>query len=193
MGPFTFQDFCHDYVYENFENSFLPQCWSEANQGTPANFPVNFGNSNWEQANYANGSSNLSAKINIHGTAVQDWLITPLIETDYPIKEEILYITLEFTIALTQHNSTDAAMLGSDDQVQLVFSNDYGLSWVVLHTWDATSIFPNINEYVLINETTSSNSSFHILAFWASSGNINDTENVNFFIDNVSIQFSGSW
>ncbi|HIP47467.1 MAG TPA: T9SS type A sorting domain-containing protein [Lutibacter sp.] len=99
---------------------------------------------------------------------------------------------MSFTLALTQHNSTDAAVLGSDDQIQLVYSLDYGKTWVEIQTWDNTSSISNTGDYFSIYKDGYSNSPLLLIAFWVSSGSVNDAEDVDFFIDDVSAMHHGT-
>ena len=192
VGPFTFYNYCIEYAQTGFDDAFLPLCWTQADQGTPTDEPQNFGFGTWEQSNFANTGSNLSAKIHIQGTEVNDWLLTPLIPKDYPIKTEWFAFNLEFTYALTQHNSTDAAVLGSDDQIQLVYSLDFGKSWNVLQTWDSNSSISNTGDSYSIYEEGDNNSELLLFAFWVNSGVIDDAEDIDFFIDDVYVMHYGA-
>ncbi len=193
VGPFTFYNYCtSSSVYEGFNDEFIPICWEQANQGSPDTEPLGFGQGIWEQGNFANGQSNLSAKIHIQGIDVNDWLLTPLMQADIPIKEETFWIYTEFHIALTQHNSPDVATLGSDDQIQLVYSLDYGNTWQNLITWNNTNTISNTGETISDYITVSSDSYWLLMAFYVSSGIVSDTENIDFFIDNVNFQYQGS-
>jgi len=192
VGPFSFYNYCIEYAETGFDDAFLPSCWSQADQGNPTNEPQHFGFGTWEQSNFANTGSNLSAKIHIQGAEVNDWLLTPLIPKDTPIKSEWFSIDMSFTLALTQHNSTDAAVLGSDDQIQLVYSLDYGKTWVEIQTWDNTSSISNTGDYFSIYKDGYSNSPLLLIAFWVSSGSVNDAEDVDFFIDDVSAMHHGT-
>lgn len=191
VGPFTFYNYCEGYAETGFDDAFLPACWSQANQGTPTDEPQHFGFGTWQQSNFANTGSNLAAKIHIQGTDVHDWLLSPLLIKYYPLKAEWYEIYFNFNIALTQHNTTDAAVLGSDDQVQLVYSLDYGNTWNELQTWDNHSSISNTGDFYTLNITGHSDSKWLLIAFWASSGVINDAEDIDFFIDDVSIWFQG--
>lgn len=194
VGPFTFYNYCTEFIdqsyevgiSESFENGFLPYCWTEANQGTPGTGVSNFGNSNWESGVFAN-SATTGAKVNIYGNQVNEWLILPTMIGAAIIKDiQYEYLLLTFDIALTQHNATDMAVLGSDDQVQLVLSTDLGETWTNLKTWDSNSTISNTGEYVYVEyENWTLYEQIFLVGFWASSGTVNDPENIDFFIDNI--------
>lgn len=190
VGPFTFYNYCTSSgVSEEFHNAFIPICWEQANQGSPDTEPFGFEQGNWEQSNFANGSSNLSAKIHVHGTGVNDWLISPRMEIIFPVKKNEHWINYQCSIALTQHNSPDVAFLGPDDQIQLVYSVDYGKTWQNLQTWDSSSIISNTGETISNYTTVYTDSFWLLIAFWVSSGSVHDVEDIDFFIDNVSFQY----
>lgn len=201
IGPFTYYNYCtdnihiyHDLYYEeDFENGFIPICWTEANQGNPTLGISGFNSSNWSLENFANNASNsMGGKINIQGIQTNDWLLMPMFMSDWIIKGGGT-IEISFDIALTEQNSTSASSLGSDDQIQLVISDDLGTSWYHLYTWGSSSSISNTGQsfgilYEYVNGVTA-NFKEHtfLLAFWASSGAINDAENIDFHIDNIYI------
>jgi len=196
VGPFTFYNYCielveesiYEGIYEEFENGFIPYCWAESNQGTPATKIGNYGNSVWEAVDFANNSSySLGAKINISGTDVNDWLVLPPMRGGMWVKDVLYeYLTLDFYIALTQNNTTETAVLGSDDQVQLVISTDLGETWTILRTWNSNSTISNTGEYIYIEyEDWELFEKVFLVAFWASSGTVNDSEDIDFFIDHI--------
>ncbi len=198
VGPFTFYNYCTGYVVnglyffdESFQNEFIPMCWSEANQGNPTIGISGINFSNWSHEHFANDTSNsMGARINIQGIQTNDWLVMPLFQSLYVIKGPQT-IEMDFDIALTQHNSTDSASLGSDDQIQLVISDDLGVSWYVIGTWDANSNISNTGQSSGASYSYGEGANFYyytfLIALWASSGDINDTENTDFHIDNIYI------
>ena len=111
---------------------------------------------------------------------------------DYPLKTKWFGIYIDFTIALTQHNATDVANLGSDDQIQLLYSLDFGKTWQNLRTWDTSSSISNTGDFISIFEEGYSNSELLLIAFWASSGVVDDVEDIDFFIDHIEIGHYGA-
>lgn len=199
VGPFTFFNYCTQNMVSNFivdeyfGNNFIPFCFTETNIGTPeANYQVS-NESDWEEGEFANIGS-FSAKINIQGTDVNEWLILPIM-TGFPGVRSSLNgdydLRLNFNIALTEHDTTTATSLGSDDEIKLVISPDFGETWYNIRTWNADSIISNTEENIDINYLDYTNGfnlyeTAFLVAFWASSGSVNDTQNVDFFIDNIS-------
>jgi len=196
VGPLTFFNYCtelveqsfYEGILENFDNGFLPFCWAEANQGTPDTGISALGDSTWETGSFANNSSNsIGAKISISGIDINEWLVLPAMIGGMLVKEiQYEYLLLTFDIALTEHNTTDSAFLGSDDQVQLLLSTDFGETWINLRTWNSNSTISTTGEYVHVEyENWELYEKIFLVAFWVSSGTIDDTENVDFFIDNI--------
>jgi len=83
-------------------------------------------------------------------------------------------------------NQNTAGNLGSDDEVQLLLSEDGGLTWVNLMTWDATSTISNLGEPVTVDLSAYTNP-FTLLAFYATDGTVNDPEDMEFYVDNVCL------
>ncbi len=197
VGPFSFYIFCFvdlatSTINENFNNGFLPYCWAEANQGTPATGLVEgYEESSWEEWPFANSYSSPSAKINITSTEVNEWLLLPLTYVGLPMCGGSLdSIVFEMNIAITEAGTFNPAILGVDDEVRLVISPDSGLTWETIYTWDQNSS-PDIGEWYHIEHSAADSdielSEANLIAFWASSGAINDGD-VDFFIDNLNIE-----
>lgn len=198
VGPFTFYNHCFErvwgefYVEEAFEDGFIPPCWTETSQGSPDTGVGLFGNSNWIQSDFSNDTSNsFAAKVNISGANVNEWLILPPMRGIEGLNYDPYHdLHMDFTIALTQENSTLASNLGSDDIVKLLISPDLGITWFTIMTWDKDSTISNTGETISIiyydyTDGFGLKEQVFLVAFWASSGTVNDTENVDFFVDDV--------
>lgn len=196
VGPFTFYNYCFESVWgfeinENFNNSFIPACWSESSQGNPNTGIEVIGNSNWVQSDFANDSANsLAAKVTITGTNTNEWLVLPPMKGLQGLKMVEDNLLLNFDIALTQSGSTNTATLGTDDVVQLVISPDYGATWHTIKTWDASSTISNTGEYFNIAYNNFSDGfdlyeKVFLVALWASSGSVDNGVSVDFFVDNM--------
>jgi len=200
VGPLTFYNYCLDniwestgWVEEDFNNDFIPSCWIEANEGAPNSSIGGFENSAWEQVNFANNATNsLSAKISISETSTNDWLVLPpMIGIHLGKITEFEDLNINFNIALTQSNTNDAATLGSDDIIKLVISPDLGATWYNIRTWDKDTGISNIGEEVSIvypNNTDGFDlyEKVFLVAFWASSGTVDDGINLDFFVDDIN-------
>jgi hypothetical protein len=199
VGPYSFYNYCSILnfefaINEPFEDAFLPDCWTEANLGNPEVGILGLNNSDWEQSILPYNTSSKGARINIQGTDTNDWLVLPLLSCAYMIKSDDLgYMTLDilFQIALTQHESGLSATLGSDDKVQLVFSTDLGNTWTLINEWNHNSAISNTGQ--AFNVSVSADmypnliSNTFLIGIWANSGNINDSNNVDFYIDNLNV------
>ncbi len=98
-------------------------------KGKAKNPTVFSGTSNWNIGNFANGTSNPSARLNVWTTTYLDWMFTPTIDLGTGITYQ-----LEFDIALTPYTGTASATLGVDDTVRVVISTDNGVTWNRLNT-----------------------------------------------------------
>lgn len=200
IGPYTFYNYCQEYALfyfwdiETFNDEFLPNCWTESNIGTPiSGFSVNK-ISDWEQSELPYNAPNKGAKINIHGINTNDWLICPL-STSLQLVKNVnsssnYALEIDFDYALTQHNSSDLATLGSDDKIQLVLSSDLGATWHLINEWNNMSNIINTSQHYHINIPAFNYNLMEktfLIGIWASSGSINDSQNIDFYIDNLNL------
>ncbi|WP_299098121.1 hypothetical protein, partial [uncultured Winogradskyella sp.] len=66
-----------------------------------------------------------------------DWILSPQFDlTGGPFQVDFDFGIMQFG------SSTNAGTLGSDDIVQLLITNDDGLTWTPLLTYDNTSVVP---------------------------------------------------
>ena len=164
--------------YTETFDTYLPDRWSEASgaYGSPTGASSSFTSDDF--VNDSSNSNGLSAKINIYGTSIDEYLISPefnLSGSDY---------FLNFDVGLTVWNSSNAASLGADDYVALLVTQDGGSTWTELDRWDSTTT---------VSETGSSASEKVLsgygdtvqFAFYAFSDTSN--EDNDFFIDNFQI------
>ena len=195
-GPVQFVTDCPLFVapYGQFQgqpgNGFEPfpgPCWEEG-ADTPVAVGPQGGNSLWRQDEFANDPTSpygLSARINIYGDfTFQEWLVSPTIDLG---TSGNFYAS--FNIALVDYDNivppAAQTSLGSDDVVQFLISEDGGNTWTVLQTWDSTTpISPeNQLEGVLLDNYTGEVK----FAFWANNGNVDDPQDVNFYVDNFTV------
>ena len=107
--------------------------WSEATgpinepSGTTSNFvDDDFGN----DTAHENGKS---AKINIYGTSVDEYLITP----KFDLSGGTYYLNAD--LALTIWNTSTSSSLDPDDYLALLVTQDDGATWTELARWDENS------------------------------------------------------
>ncbi|MDA9317137.1 choice-of-anchor J domain-containing protein, partial [Polaribacter sp.] len=155
--------------------------WAEATgpinepTGTSSSFiQDDFGN----DTTHANGKS---ARINIYGTGVDEYLVT----TKFDLSGGTYY--LNFDIALTLYGNSNASALDPDDYLALLVTQDDGASWTELARWDETSTLTP--EGAATDELTLSgynnDTYFAFYAFSDTSGVDNDL-----FIDNFQVTAS---
>jgi hypothetical protein len=183
----TFTTLC-GVVTPNFTFDFasgVNTCWVNADSGTPATTPS--GNySNWYESGFLNNGYTGAMKVNLYTssffpTTFDSWLITPVFNLSaggYRVK---------FDYGLTQYGDTTAGNLGSDDVVQFVISQDGGITWTVLQTWDAASaVSNNGTQYTFdLANYLGANTKF---GFYATNGSVADSNDVDFSIDNFVIE-----
>jgi len=195
-GPITFSTPCDVFAVPygspnlpgNDFASFPGNCWTEGNDTNIATGPNGLDGS-WVTHNFANDNSSVNgqaARINLYHTASvdRDWLVTPSFDLTTPGHNFSAY----FDIALTQWNSTAASNFGSDDEIQLLITDNNGASWNNLATWNAASGVSNTGQLETIS--LAAYSGVVQLAFWSSRGTVNDNEDVDFFVDNFTIDVS---
>ena len=152
--------------------------WSEAAgsinepSGTTSSFiEDDFGN----DSTHENGKS---ARINIYGTAVDEYLITP----KFDLSGGTYYLNAD--LALTLYAASTASDLDPDDYLALLVTQDDGASWTELARWDENSTLTP--EGAPMDEITLSGYNnetyFAFYAFSDTSGVDNDL-----FIDNFQI------
>lgn len=167
--------------YAQYFDTYPPVYWSEASgaygnpSGTSSGFTSDdFGN----DTSNPNGSS---AKINIYGTSIDEYMISP----EFNLSAGDFY--LNFDIALTPWNGTTAATLGADDYVAFLVTEDNGTTWTELVRWDASTPISETGEAV--SEIVLSGYGAAVqFAFYAYSDTSN--EDNDFFIDNFQITSS---
>jgi PDZ domain-containing secreted protein len=179
-GPFSFSTLSTPLIpdYLNDFSNFPGQYWSE---GTGPVLTGPSGNtSNWQSDLYLNTTGNISAKINIYFSNSNDWLISPdfdLSGGDY---------VLDLMAAVTEWNVTTASNMGSDDQVDLLISTDFGINWSSLYQWNASNTPSNTGTALPTIDLAAYNGIVRF-AILASDGTVNDAEDYDFYIDDFSI------
>ncbi len=194
-GPVSFLTQCgaiNQFPYtEDFSaTTFPPYCWTRWIALLLDNTvfaPTSWG---WEQGNFGNVSTpdNKAARLNIYGSAIDYWLVTPSID----LGSSIDYL-LSFDIALTKFDQASAPdQNGIDDKFAVVISTDDGATWSsanILRIWDnagSSYVYNNISltgQNVMID--LSPYSGIVKIGFYAESLTIN-TDN-DLFVDNVTI------
>jgi hypothetical protein len=185
-GPFTFATACGiiNTAYTNEFTTFLGNCWEEGDNTDIATGP-NGTNGAWTTDGFLNNGTSGAARINLYTTFANDWLVSPTFDLSAG------NLGLAFDVGVTTFSGTTAIAMGSDDEVQVLISNDDGATWNTLETFNAGNTPSNTGDAKLydLSGYTSATTKF---AFWASEGTVDDPEDYNFFIDNFSVDVYAS-
>ncbi|MBN2681251.1 MAG: choice-of-anchor J domain-containing protein [Bacteroidales bacterium] len=181
VGPLSFTTLCGvispDYLADF--TTFLPNCWDE-NEG-PITGPTGTpGIGGWGADGFGNVGTTGAAKFNLYNIGDQDWLISP----EFDLSSGGYEINVD--AAVCAWNTTSASAMGSDDEVQILYTTD-GTTWNSLYTWNAGNVPSNTGSNVTIDISaiTGSNVTF---AIWVNEGTTDDTEDYDFFIDNFAVR-----
>lgn len=164
--------------YTNDFSNLNASCWSQASGGSATGGPSG-SNANWVDDGFLNNGTTGAAKINLYSNSTQGWLITPtfnLTGGSYDLK---------FDYGMTAWNTTNAATLGSDDVVQVLMSNNNGATWSVVQTWNASTVISNTSTQFTYTVTGGTNQTK--FAIYASEGTVDDAEDNDFFVDNLTV------
>ncbi len=180
-----FKTLCTTYnpsYTQNFE-TFLPTCWRQFPQGTIASGPTGIeNNGTWFGNRFLNTNSNSNAaKVFFPSQQFNSWLISP------SINMSVGGLRVKFNYGLTLPAVNNPGNFGSDDSVKFVVSQNGGLSWTVLTTFNSTSNISNTSNTYILNLPTFTNVDT-VFAFVASNGTIVDANSGDFFIDNFIIE-----
>jgi hypothetical protein len=172
-------------AYTNNFNTVPGACWSNTDLGgSPATGSTSTGSALWVEDGFLNSGSTGSIRCNIYdgfGSRRIGWLKSPVFNLSsggYRVK---------FDYGLTNFNVATSGTLGSDDIVQFVVSQDGGSTWTVLRTWNAANSPSNTSTAYSLDLTsyTSANTRF---AFFSDNGPVGDANDVDFFIDNFTVE-----
>jgi hypothetical protein len=167
-------------ILPNYSDDFsnYPGDWAEANgaYGLPAGASSNFTSGIF--ANDSNNSNGASAKVNIYGTLIDEYLISP----KFNLSGGTYYLNYE--IALTVFDETTSATLGDDDYLALLVTQDEGSTWQEISRWDANTAISNTGQSAA--EITLSGYGADVqFSFYAFSDTSNEDNDL--FIDNFQI------
>ena len=136
--------------------------------------------SSWTRDDFANVFANGDAgRINIWSTFVDEWIISPAFLANSQSE-------LKFDLALTVFSGTGSASLGSDDSLAIRTSVDGGATWQQLAVYTSASAISNTGQAEVYSLAAFAGQTMQV-AFYASSGTVNDPEDNDLFIDNIQI------
>lgn len=167
--------------YSDDLNGELPDCWSEATGGSLNGGPGEYGFGGWYSDVFGNIDGETNAfTVNLYTTTEDDWLVSPFFNT----QSNGVY-TVTFELALTIWNQTDPGVMGSDDEVRLLYSAN-GIDWntALLYNSDSTSLSTTGQQVSVDIDGVDGNLMF---AFWATEGATDDTEDIEFFVRDFTV------
>ncbi|MFO7525657.1 MAG: choice-of-anchor J domain-containing protein, partial [Ignavibacteriaceae bacterium] len=169
---------------ETFAEFWPPSNWRRYSGYLTDNSTLTSVATTWVPDDYANVTSpvNRSAKVNIYGTSLRHWLVTPTIDlgsgtTNYQVK---------FDIALTVWNNTNPTSLGPDDTLAVVVSTDNGVTWSnsnIIKLFTGSTPISNTGESVVAN--LNGFTGLVKIGFYAAS-TVSNADN-DLFLDNVEV------
>ncbi|MFB0904782.1 MAG: T9SS type A sorting domain-containing protein, partial [Nonlabens sp.] len=168
----------------DFTTNVPNQCWDEAGSGEIAYGPLTRGASDWKaNRSYENvsGTAVPSNVINLWQNVDREWLISEVYDMT-GTSNDLLTVEVAVTAYLFTGASTaaDTAVMGSDDQVDLLITTDSGVTWTSLTTWNAANQPATVGTSFSID--LSSYSGVVQFAFLASDGTVDDTEDYDFHV-----------
>lgn len=135
-SPISATTLCGSFTPPYLEEftTFLDPCWAEGRAQLSTTTVINLGTANWLADGFGNVGATGAAKINLYSVGREEWLISPSIDlgtgaTPYQV---------EFDVALTDFANTNPGVLGVDDTLAFVISEDNGATWEqanVLQYW----------------------------------------------------------
>jgi hypothetical protein len=180
----TFMTGCPAFFVPNYTQdfaSFVPVCWAVAGAGTPATGPTGTAPGIWEQSGFLNSIFTGAIKANLYSKDRIGWIVSPVIDLSaggYRVK---------FDAAVSAHGTDTPSAMGSDDQVIFLISDNNGINWTALQTFNAANPLSNLKTTILTALTTH-NSATTKFAFYATEGTVSDTQDYDFFIDNFIVE-----
>ena len=132
-GPASFTTLALPIVpdYTNDFSEYPGDLWSEGAGAFADGFTGT--TSGWSADTFANDGVTPAAKVNIYGTLVDEWLISP----QFDLSGGSYYLNMR--AGVTPWNGTTDGVMGADDLVHVLISEDSGSTWTILHTWDSTN------------------------------------------------------
>lgn len=199
VGPVTFTTACAPFTAPygsvsgaagNDFSTFAGACWEEGDNTDIATGPNGITGA-WFGENFANDPASAfgqAAAINIWNTgAINDWLVSPEIDLGAG------GFDVTFNIAHVDFNSQTASAFDGTQQVQLLVSDDNGVTWTNLQTWDASTAQVVTGELVTVPLGTTYTGIVRF-AFWGSNGlgGVSGTNDTEFYVDNFTVDATQS-
>lgn len=186
IGPFNFFTLCGPIVppsIEDFSAGFVPTpCWDEADGGDPTTGPTGLGTGSWTQDGWINSGTIGAVKLNIYSNFLSDWILTP----EYDLSSGGTY-QVEFDFGVFAWNGTNPTQLGTDDQIQLLITNDNGATWTNLATFDSSYVTGATGNHEVYNLAAYAGDTVRF-GIWGTDGATDDPEDNDIFVDNFEVK-----
>jgi len=168
---------------ENFA-TFVPSCWSLADNGDLTAGPATFGSSSWIADGFGNVGTTGAVRVNLDATGDNDWILSPMFAvpaTGYELK---------FDASANQWASTSAPTTAweADDFVQVLVSTGT-TNWTVLYTYNNTNVPSNTGSTNILDLDAYAGQTVRF-AFRGFEGATNGGADIEFIVDNFEIRLS---
>ncbi|MBC5834224.1 T9SS type A sorting domain-containing protein [Flavobacterium sp. F372] len=187
-GPISFTTACAPITtlphLEPF-NTFLPICWTEADNGDLTAGPATIGTGSWLVDGLGNVGTTGAIRVTLDGAIDNDWVVSPeftIPATGYELK---------FTAAATQGGLTVAPTTAweSDDSVEVLVTSTGMTNWVPLYTYIDTNVPSNVGSLNVLDLDAYATQTVRF-AFRAVEGAANGAAVVDFSVDNLEVRLS---
>jgi hypothetical protein len=192
-GPETFTTGCATETAPYFWpfTTDIDACWALADNRTIAENPIFTTSNAWDFfdfANEINPPSGNAAYITVEDDNRQnnDWLITPMIDLGAAGHG----LGVQFDVAVTDIFVDAPGTWGSDDKVELLITENLGVSWRVLKTYDSSSMISHTGQTEDINLAGITGKVR--FAFKSDIGTVADTDGIDFYVDNFQVDATNS-
>ena len=170
--------------------TYLPTtCWNEGDLGDLTVGPTTVGSigvSDWVADDYLNSTGTLTgaAKMNIDTATGSEWIISP----SFAIPSTGLY-RVKYNVGATQFGATTALTTPweTDDFVELLVSTTGTSNWTILKTYNSTNVPSNLGQLDDVDLTAYNGQTIR-LAFRAFEGATNGAADIDFFVDNLTVE-----
>lgn len=164
--------------FTGFNSTNLPTVfpgWYEATGAIPTGTT-----GNWNFQTGVGSPTNITARINLYTTSANAWIIGPKFTAS-----PTTYLTFDAAVTAWTSTNTPIAM-GSDDMVRVMVSTDCGSSFTPIYTVSAANnLGINFTNFGVSLAPYAGQDI--IVGFYATDGPIDNTEDLDFHLDNINI------
>ncbi|WP_299127728.1 choice-of-anchor J domain-containing protein [uncultured Winogradskyella sp.] len=190
VGPVSFATTCSEVSAEytaDMSVNVPDDCWNEAGSGEVADGPMGLGASDWrENRAYEDADGNVisSNAINLWQSIDREWLLSPSFDLD-ALGSVGLLVNVAVTNYAFSGTTTAEDTMGSDDEVQLLMTNDNGVTWTNLTTWNVGNQ-PAVTGTNYVADLSAMSGTVQF-AFFGSDGAVDDAEDYDFHVGGFEV------